>query len=276
MGNKLKIAVILAIAFTSCTKNKIFTGLNEMKDIPYGTNPRQKLDIYLPEQYSKSTKVILLIHGGGWIMGNKEDNLVEASYLAHHGYVAASMSYRYASNKENIHYRALMEDVGSAIQCILNKASALGFDSSGIALGGGSAGGHMALLYAYGYDSLKQVKAVISMFGPTDISATDIHTIPGMGNLLAIMTGDTDKTHWADANPMHFVNSACPPTILFHGKPDNVVPVSQSVKMHQALDDVSVPNQLVLFEKSGHGFNDADLKTTLEETVIFLGRYFHP
>jgi len=259
---------------TSCSKNEINSGLQEMKDIAYGTHPSQKLDIYLPKDLNQWTKAVLLIHGGGWLMGDKEDFYLEACYLASHGFVAASMNYRYAGNQTNVHYQQMMEDVGAAAQCVLLQAPSIGFDNSGIALAGASAGGHLALLYSFGYDSLKKVKAVISMAGPADILAPDLLAVPGMRNMLGIVIGDTDRTKWDNANPIHFVSSLSPPVCSFHGRPDNVVPCTQSVKLNEVLNHAGVPNEMYLFDNSGHGFSDPDLKIVLENTYLFLKKYF--
>ena len=274
MKNILHKLIILIIVMESCSKNEVSNGLIEINDIAYGSHPRQQLDIYLPKNRDKSMKVVLLIHGGGWLMGSKEDFYLEACYLAKHGFVSAAMNYRYAGNQTNVHYLQMMDDVRLAIQCILTKAPGLGFDNRGIALAGASAGGHLALLYSYGYDSLRKVRAVISMAGPADILAADLLAVPGMKNMLGIVVGDTDRTKWDNANPIYFVSTNSTPSCFFHGVPDNVVPYTQSVKLHEALNNAGVPNEIYLFDGSGHGFSDPDLKTVLEKSSLFLRKYF--
>lgn len=263
-------AAILVLLLASCIKDEMISGLTEIKDIPYGSHPRQKIDIYLPLPAKFNHKIVLLIHGGGWVMGDKQDFYLEASYLGNRGFAVASMNYRYAGNKTGIHYLQLMQDVNAAINCIFSRSGEYGYDSSSIVVAGGSAGAHMAMLYAYGYDTLKRVKAVISMAGPADLLAPDLLAITGMKNLVNIMTGDTDLTRWNDANPAHFVNSGCPPTCFFHGMQDNIVPYSQSVAIHHKLDSLNVRSEIHLFSSSGHGFTEADTKTTLGLTEVFL------
>lgn len=270
MGKSHFYAAIIVLLLASCMKDKTISGLTEIKDVPYGSHPRQKIDIYLPDPTNFNHKIVLLIHGGGWVMGDKQDFYLEASFLGNRGFAVSSMNYRYAGNNTGIHYQQLMQDVNAAILCILSRAGEYDYDSSTIVLAGGSAGAHMAMLYAYGYDSLKRVKAVISMAGPADLLAPDLIAITGMKNLVNIMTGDTDLTHWNDANPAHFVNAASPPTCFFHGLQDNIVPHTQSVALHHKLDSLNVRNEIYLFPGSGHGFTVADTRTTLSLTEAFL------
>ena len=82
----------------------------EKFNLPYGANSRQKYDLFLPMGRDRNTRVILLLHGGGWVSGEKEYLDSYARLFAGMGYVAISMNYRLAN--DSIHYRAMLDDIG--------------------------------------------------------------------------------------------------------------------------------------------------------------------
>lgn len=117
-------------------------------DIAYGTDPQQKLDVYMPEKPAKNAPILVMVHGGAWRLGDKRDE-ESVTYKAPHytdkGYVFVSMNYRMANTISPL---AQMYDVGDALAFIENKANEWGGDPRKIVLMGHSAGGHLIGLVA--------------------------------------------------------------------------------------------------------------------------------
>ncbi|MCK7556896.1 alpha/beta hydrolase [Chitinophaga sedimenti] len=152
----------------------------KMLDVAYGTDARQKMDVYLAANHDTTTPFIVFIHGGGWTAGNKEDMHGFRDHFLTKGISSASISYRYVSG--SVHHEELMADVTKAINLIQEMDNWHSRKTKFI-LCGGSAGAHMALLYTYKYASQAQVGAVISMAGPTKLDQVKFWN---MQNLLAL------------------------------------------------------------------------------------------
>lgn len=139
-------------------------------DLSYGIDERHTLDISLPANRSETTPVIMLIHGGAWVFGSKGDmSILRESLVRKTGMAVASMNYRFVG-PEDIGYGELMADVDLALDFIDSKAAEWTIGTANFGIAGISAGGHMSLLYAYGYDSKERIKAVSSLAGPTDLT----------------------------------------------------------------------------------------------------------
>src|SRR5208282_2089504 len=115
-----------------------------IRNIPYVAHPtaRQNFDLYLPKSKSnRSFPLVVWIHGGAWMMGIKEwDNV---KYLVRHGYAIASIDYRFSTEAP---FPAQIQDCNAALNFILAHATNYGVSPNRFFVGGGSAGGHLALL----------------------------------------------------------------------------------------------------------------------------------
>jgi len=115
-----------------------------MKDIPYTAHPhpRQTLDLYLPKDKAQGPATLIVwMHGGAWMLSNKDWNNVK--YLVKHGYALASVDYRLS---DDARFPAQIQDCNTALNFLLANASTYGFSPNHFAVGGASAGGHLALL----------------------------------------------------------------------------------------------------------------------------------
>jgi len=272
---KLKTSLLVSLSFlifaVSCTKDDSGSGggvitvaaktiLNE----PYGTDPLQKMDIYLPANRSvTSTKVLILIHGGGWTQGDKIDFNVSIDTLKKRlpDYAIFNLNYRLASFGVNL-FPTQELDVKAAIEFIYGNRNTY-LVSDKFVLLGASAGAHLSLLHAYKYASPVKIKAVVDFFGPTDM--VDMYNNPGAYPALTIAlllsgTPTSNAPLYQQSGPINFVNATSCPTIILQGGVDPLVNANtQSLALKTKLTTALVINQYVLYPGGGHG--DWDVAT---------------
>ena len=175
---KFKIATIIVLALTlfSCKKNDATTdtvsvAAKTMMNVPYGDSAKQKMDIYLPEgRREDSTKIMILIHGGAWAGGDKTDFDIYLDTLKRllPDYAFFNINYRLSAGDTINKFPTQETDVRFAVNHILGKASDYQV-SKKVVLLGASAGGHLAMLQGYKDTISTRVKAIVSLFGPSDL-----------------------------------------------------------------------------------------------------------
>ncbi|MHB1455215.1 MAG: alpha/beta hydrolase [Saccharofermentanales bacterium] len=118
-------------------------GLVVSKDIPYlgDGNPMHLLNVYRPADVHSSLPVIINIHGGGWIYGNKELNRNYCGHLALHQYAVVGMSYRLLPE---CNLQGQVRDIFASLRWIAEHSAEYGFDLDRVFICGDSAGGHLA------------------------------------------------------------------------------------------------------------------------------------
>lgn len=269
------IAIVAIIFWGACTKTSspiIYTGktVDMILNEAYGANERNTMDIYLPANRNNNTAFVLLLHGGGWINGDKKDMLAFQQQLLARGIASASMNYRYAS--ATIHYKDMMQDIHDAISFCKTNAGLWKMNNSHFTICGASAGGHLALLYSYAYNSNNTVSAVISLSGPTNISDTqwlDDFGALGMQITYEALTGAPYikgkplDLRYADASPISHIANI--PTMMVHGSNDKIVAHRQVEMLDAALTSKTVEHVLYTIAGAGHdlGFNNNDTFLTV-------------
>lgn len=196
---------------------------------PAGQN--LKADVFIPDisQPKSGFPVVLLIHGGGWTNGNKEQMTPIAERLARAGFAVVNISYRFAPTHK---WPAQLEDCESALKWIQDQASVYGFDLERVATFGYSAGAHLALMLGYtaksptGTELL--VKAVINGAGPVDL--LDFPDAPLVKQLIGPSVTKNPKAY-RDASPIYFVTDKSPPTFVYYGENDWIVDAQQNKKL---------------------------------------------
>ncbi len=282
--NLFPITFWFLILFTSCSKTDTTpasTPVAEkiMPDVSYGTDAKQKMDIYLPANRSTaSTKVLVIIHGGGWTGGDKADfNLTFIDTLKKRlpDYAIFNINYRLAALPSTNPFPAQEYDVKAAVEFIYSNR-AIYLVSDKFIMMGASAGGHLALLHSYKYASPVKVKAVVDFFGPTDM--VDLYNNPGAYPQLAIAalmsgTPTTNPTLYQQSSPIVQVTATSSPTIILQGGLDPLVNATrQSQALATRLSSFLVPNQYVLYPTGGHGDWDAATYTdAFNKIQVFLG-----
>ena len=275
MRNSLLLLFII-IFISSCKKDE---GTEQdmsvtMLNVSYGTNAQQKMDVYLPANRSTTTtKVIIMIHGGGWNTGDKADfnEYVDSLKKREPSYAIFNINYRLANTPDL--FPAQEQDVKAAVEFIYSKRSEY-LISDKFALIGASAGAHLALLQGYKYSTPVKPKAIIDFFGPTDLVALyNNPPNPLVQPQLLTVTGGTPATNntlYTQSSPINFVSSQSPPTMILHGGIDIVVSPSQSVSLDTKLFISGVTHQYIFYPTEGHGWVGANLTDSFNKIQAFL------
>lgn len=208
------------------------------------------LDLYRPA--GESLPVIMLVHGGGWCVGCRQDFEGYARLFAAEGYLAIAVSYRLAP----VHpFPAACADVRAAAGWIAAHAADYGGDPAHIGAYGVSAGGHLVSWLAT--DPATPLTCVVEWAGPMDMRREPI-TYPYRGYTMAFMGACVHDrpTDYDDASPLSRLSAGMPPTLLIHGLADEVVPVAHARWMHEAAQQLGAPVAMVLLDGVGHTGGD--------------------
>lgn len=246
-----------------------FKVIRDLEYVPQGGKSRS-LDIYVPEvKPEKPLPLVVWIHGGAWLSGNKERPL--GIGLLKEGFAIASMNYR-LSNEAT--FPAQIEDCKAAIRFLRAKAGDYGIDPSRIGVFGSSAGGHLVALLGVTADKKEwevgqhldqssQVQAVCDWFGPTNLLTMAAqagpdsriqHDAPDSPESKLIGATVPEAPEKANAaSPLTYVTADDTQMLIIHGDEDRVVPVQQSETFHAALEKAGVKSKLHVVKGGGHG-----------------------
>jgi acetyl esterase/lipase len=263
-----------AIPFLIATSafGQIPAGIKAERNIPYVENGHhnQVLDIYLPENPSeKPLPLMIWIHGGAWMAGSQANPPV--LYLVKKSFAVASIQYRFS--KDAI-WPAQSYDCKAAIRFLRANAGKYNFDANRFAVGGDSAGGHLAAFIGTSGDVKEmegdlgntnvssRVQAVVDWFGPTDITVIGAQSGPhsmiqhdDAKSPEALLLGGTvqEKKELAKtANPLTYIDKNDPPFLIMHGDNDQLVPLAQSTMLAKALIDAGVEVTMKTIPGAGH------------------------
>jgi acetyl esterase/lipase len=243
-------------------------------NLAYGNDSLQKMDVYLPEgRTAATTKSIILIHGGGWNGGSKSEfaEYIDSFKRRMPGYAIFNLNYRLV-NGGNL-FPAQETDIKDAVDFIAENAVEYAIDENSLVLLGASAGGHLALLQAYKYNTPK-IKAVIDFFGPSDLIAMYRRPwhplVPYALQMITGTTPDLDAGIYEKSSPVNFVSTRSAPTLIFHGGNDTIVDVSQSKALKNKLDRAGVVNELVVYPGERHGWRGNTLRNSFDRIESFL------
>jgi acetyl esterase/lipase len=246
-----------------------------LMNVSYGPDTLQRMDLHLPAGRSiDSTKVIVLIHGGAWMEGDKRDfnSYIDVLKQRLPEYAIINMNYRLASQAGN-HFPTQENDVQAAINHIYSKRNEYRI-SDKIVLLGASAGAHLALLHAYKHTTPVKIKAVVSFFGPSDLADMyNSQTNAFYQYALGLLIGGTPTANpqvYNQSSPTYFANASSAPTILLHGGNDPLVSISQSIALHAKLQAAGVTSQLVTYPNEGHGWIGSSLDDSFTKIIAFL------
>ncbi|HSB93628.1 MAG TPA: alpha/beta hydrolase [Flavitalea sp.] len=278
---QLLLILCVSMIISACEKegsNPISSSeASEQLNVAYGSDPAQKVDIYLPANRNDSTVIALMLHGGSWANGDKTelDSLIPELQRRLPHFAFANANYRLVNGTRN-RFPAQENDVNDLVTFLQKKANVYGI-SGKIVLLGVSAGGHLALLQGYKHNSNVQPKAIVSLFGPTDLAdlyTNPVNPITPVG--LIGITGyslEQNPTIYAESSPINYVAESSAPTLILQGAQDSLVPVTQQLRLKAKLEESHIPVELVIYQNAGHGFYGTNLSNALDRISDFLLKY---
>ncbi len=274
---KYIISVCLMLFMISCDKKDKEIVVAEAKtqlNVSYGSNTHQTFDMYLPANRSTAqTRVIILIHGGGWTGGDKKDFTPAIAAIQQHlpGHAIVNMNYRLV-DQNNKMLPNQTDDIHAVINYFVQNAGELAIKPEFV-LCGVSAGGHLSMLYAYKFDAAHRVKAVANIVGPTNLADTYYSSNPQYAVSLQHITDASSlpagMTAPVYASPVTWVSASSAPTISFFGKLDLLVPVSQKTILDQKLNEFKVKNESHLYN-GGHEIGGTYISDIFSKLKTFL------
>lgn len=242
-------------------------------------------DVYLPAGEGPFPGAVV-VHGGAWIVGSKTRMRRMANRLAERGYVAVAIDYRLAPKHK---FPAQLDDCRTALDWMRGNAEALRLDPKRVAGVGYSAGAHLVSLLALSAAETREsetatdeeraearrwsLQAVVAGGTPADFQQ-----MKPDAKYLAFWLGGT-RAELAEvyrrASPIAFATPHAPPTFLFHGEKDLLVPVISSQLLKTALDDAGAECELLVVPKKGHLKTFGD-EPAFEQACDFLDRHLQP
>lgn len=322
--NKHKIwtllVVLLLLPIAGCAAKMNLPGRAKlMEGIIYKETPQGnlKLDVFKPDSMSqKSCPVFLFIHGGSWAWLDRttirsEFRLQTLQKLLQEGYAVVSIDYRLVNDKNEVIYPAPLSDCKDAVRWIRKECSTYCFDTTRIAVGGCSAGGHLALMTAYAPNSLAvgadeyksysaRVNCCVDFYGPTHLGkmflASLLPPFVALAHLVEPKSTMRERekllrafTNESGAHPMRrhrmcmrfspitYADRAVP-TIIFHGDKDRLVPFTQSRMLQKKLQKLQKTVSVKTIQGQDHAFPTLDKQRgeqIASETYAFLLNYNH-
>ena len=246
-------------------------------DVVYGkaNDVSLKLDLYLPKAEAKKPRpVVVWIHGGGWLAGNKSSGAgMLAGLVASGDYAGVSVGYRLTNVAP---WPAQIHDCKAAIRWIRANAKKYQFDPDRIGVMGSSAGGHLVSMLgtSAGYKELEgdngspgqpsKVQCVVDICGPSDFlnffkdNPNPASARTPIQKLLGGMPNEKEEVA-RSASPVTYVTKAAPPFLILHGTQDRTVPLAQAETLHAALKKAGADSTLVKIEGGGHGIGGPEM-----------------
>lgn len=245
----------------------------EELNISYGPDSDQVFDLYLPANRTSDTKVMILVHGGAWIEGDKDDMdyLVYLLQLELPQIAIANINYRLA-DADNLPIPMQTDDITSVVN-MLKENQEYYTISDELGFIGTSAGGHLSLLWSYIYDQSNTTKMVCSIVGPTNLADPEYTENPAYDPLFQIFGDALTDEFLESVSPYHQATGSVPPTILFYGGQDPLVPTSQGVDMDAKLTELGVTHEFTLYPEEGHGWDGTNLLDTWLKLKLFTQTY---
>lgn len=216
------------------------------RDVPYGADPRQRLDVYAPRR-AANLPVVIFWYGGSWTHGDKANYRFVGAALAERGFITVIPDYRLYPA---VAFPAFCEDGAHALAWVEAHAQEFGGDPHRIVLMGHSAGAHMAAFIAFNHAfdaqagaDARSIVGLVGLSGPYAL-------VPDTPVLHATFPAPYKNADW---QPLRFVDAHSPPTLLLHGLDDSEVRPRHTLALNDALLRQHIRVQMKLYRHGRHG-----------------------
>ncbi len=285
VGCRIASGVVAACLLTGMVRAAETVEVEYKPDITYATvaGEELKFDLATPKELDHAVPAIVVIHGGGWMEGKRQDMKSIAKAAAARGYVAPTISYRLAPKHR---FPAQIEDVKCAVRYLRAHADELKIDPKHIGAVGASAGGHLSMMLGAldtsdgmegnggNPEQPSKVQAVVNFVGPVNLVLDKYDDVPKQ--ILTNFLGD-DPTKKQDecrqASPITHINKGDAPLLCFFGTKDPLVPYDQAFQMTTALTNAGVPGRVELIMGAGHGWQGAEMSRTIDAMMDFFDEH---
>ena len=216
------------------------------RDIPYGSAPRQKLDLYAPRKATGPLPVVFFIYGGSWMDGSRQPYEFAGRALAAQGFLTVVADYRLVPEVE---YPGFLEDGALAMTWVVEHIAEYSGDPTRIALMGHSAGAYNASMlaldprYLAARGMLDRVRCVVALSGPYDFFPFD-----GQISLRTFGAVREPRT----TQPINHIAPKIPPMLLVTGDKDTLVLPRNTVAMAERLRKAGVEVEEIHYPKLAH------------------------
>jgi acetyl esterase/lipase len=217
-----------------------------VRDLAYGSDPRQKLDLYVPDKLAGPAPVLLFFYGGSWTGGSKARYFAFGQAFARKGIITAVADYRLYPQ---VRYPAFVEDGAQAFAWLHAHAAGYGGDAGRIFLAGHSAGAYIAVMLAADLSYLKtagvdpaSVRGVIGIAGPYDF-------LPLRDDELIAIFNGANRT---ETQPIHYIDGVRPPMLLATGTKDTIVSPRNTGRLAARLRSIGSPVEERQYPGIGH------------------------
>jgi acetyl esterase/lipase len=243
--------------FFAANAPALFGAYTRHTDLAYGSDPQQKVDVYVPDRVAPSKAasaatpdvpkpLIVFWHGGRWEFGDKSDYRFVGAALTESGCVAVIANYRHYPQ---VKMPGFMADAAQAAQWAVQHAAEFGADPRQVFLMGHSAGAHMAALLALDPRYLRAAGAEPAIAGVIGLS--------GPYDFLPLLEADVQDMFgppplYPESQPINYARADAPPMLLVHGLKDETVWPKNSRNLASALSARGVPVTLKLYPKLLH------------------------
>ncbi len=267
-------------------------------DMPYSKGEANKFDLYLPKDNTKQNYgLVVYLHAGGFTQGDKSEDAEMLSWLCSKGYVACGINYTLRTETNNASVLTQSNEIKEAMPKVIEEAEKLGYHINKMAIGGGSAGHALAMIYAYrdAEYSPVPIKLLFGAVGPSSFYAEDWDIYgfdrdtdearEGASNLLGVMGGVKltkemikDGSYIEKLKPISavmWVDENTVPSVVAYGKHDKVQPFKGSQRLLETYKKYNVDYKYFECSHSGHGLqNDNKVyKEWLEAVEEYLDKY---
>lgn len=285
----LTLALLLNLPLTACGVAQVEADSPPrlIENIAYIQTSKLKAhlaDLYLPESGKGKVPVIVWIHGGAWLAGDKAPAPI--TELIARGYAVAAINYRLTDEHK---FPAQIHDCKAAVRWLRSSALKYNLDPDRIGVFGVSAGGHLAALLGVTTNlpqfegnmgekgQASNVQAVVDWCGPSDMFTIGAQEGPDSqldfdsprSPVRRLLGGKVQKNKVLamQASPIFFASADDPPFLIMHGDKDTVVPPQQSVELANALKAKGVDCTLEMVKGADHSF-------FTHETMDRVGDFF--